>query len=662
MSSPVNRIIQSPKNVFYLRPDVGSRWLGPPDDRVWVPALDWPEGLAAPLDPEAELGGAQSQRAPAAMEAPRATQAQYAVAASRSPPTYATHHDGAFPRSSGPPPLSCALMPPLGEMASPEFHTRTHREYTGPFANTMRQRDLGIARRQEGDRRRQRDRASTRKFEGEDHLRDRDHSGPRCDESRHITPGGPDRAREHHLRGRKRLRELGGGGRIGTPEVPDPRAGPAIEGHQQGGTQSTDALPRAPRDAGIWGDLSIDEVPSARNLVWWWSHGCPKACAYGKFIMAVYGNEQLRRRSDGVQYVLRHAHSANQNYLGAATGDSTPISRRDPNTVPRQVRRKLAKERARREGRGPTTGAVTTTPTANTPVEEDDAMPPAEPLSLPSVNPVASEPFMTSYPGSSPAPASVPESMTAHWLGPQMSLHDVMAHAATERPSDWAQGMRTAAGAWPTMHTPVGTLRAARLLHFLPPTRRDSSHRDAWMASVLRGFSVWGLFERHVQLGAWIHSANELEHYPFDATNITYSQSMQWIHAHGVDRGSEAAQELHAFAASWRNLVEGLPTTNGQSFSGHDIENNESVLRWDIGRISSWTTLWHAPVRSGVMSLSDRCPADGVRRTQRRGASEDTQMVAELSAVRPTVPEEGEIQASGAPEAPNGESAVSREG
>ncbi|KAF8169983.1 hypothetical protein K438DRAFT_1773917 [Mycena galopus ATCC 62051] len=31
----------------------GSQWLGPTDDCVWVPALDWPEGLDPPPDPEA---------------------------------------------------------------------------------------------------------------------------------------------------------------------------------------------------------------------------------------------------------------------------------------------------------------------------------------------------------------------------------------------------------------------------------------------------------------------------------------------------------------------------------------------------------------------------------------------------------------------------------
>ncbi|KAF8209586.1 hypothetical protein K438DRAFT_1753929 [Mycena galopus ATCC 62051] len=122
-----------------------------------------------------------------------------------------------------------------------------------------------------------------------------------------------------------------------------------------------------------------------------------------------------------------------------------------------------------------------------------------------------------------------------------------------------------------------------------------------------------GLFERHVQFGQWIGGTWVLEPYPFEAINITYSQSMQWIHSHGVAPQSADAMELHAFATSWRNLEEGLSDPRGQQFTGHDIENAESVLRWDIGRVTSWATLWHGPLRPGVSSDSPRRPADTAR-------------------------------------------------
>ncbi|KAF8187925.1 hypothetical protein K438DRAFT_1764633 [Mycena galopus ATCC 62051] len=552
MSAPDNRIVKSPKNVFYLRPNVGSRWLGPTDDRVWVPALDWPEGLDPPADPEATpvtTVGAHTPRAPDMIMMGGQPVPQYATVTSRDPLVYQGPQHRAydeFSRVTGPP-LPLQGRPPPTRSLELDPRARAHRAYTGPFTNTVRQRDLGIARRQEEERRRNdkghrhRDETTACRYEGSRYLGDP--SDPHRDVIPRTTPGGPDRTREHHLR----------------------------------------------------------------------------------------------------EWAL-HSH--------APPGAKAKILPTRP-----------VKERLRREGEARTETSRTSTTESS--LDYDDTMPPAV-----APNPMPAEPIVQSYSGSLPTPPPNPDAMTAHWLGPQMSLHDAMAHAATERPSEWVRGMRTTAGEWPTEHTPVGTyplasdLRAARLLHFLAPINRDATHRVAWMESVLRGFLVWGLFERHVQLGAWIHMAHKLEHYPFDATNITYSQFMQWVHAHGVDRRSVAAQELHAFATSWRNSREGLPTTTGEHFSGHDIENQESVLCWDIGRISSWAMLWHGPVRSGVTSLTDRCPADGVRReqqqAQRGGTAEDADMTdvepgqgAPQTAPQPA-PEDGELLGDGAPAAPSG--------
>ncbi|KAF8135900.1 hypothetical protein K438DRAFT_1786667 [Mycena galopus ATCC 62051] len=236
----------------------------------------------------------------------------------------------------------------------------------------------------------------------------------------------------------------------------------------------------------------------------------------------------------------------------------------------------------------------------------------APPALVPPTNPVLLSPVAASYVGTSPIPPPTDNSMTVHWLGPQMSLHDTMAHAAGERPISWVRGMRTAAGAWLMVETPVGTfpmtsdLRAARLLHFLAPVQRDAMHCEAWMLSVLRGFSVWGLFERHVQLGGWVAGSHPLEHYPFKAMNITYSQSMQWVHAHGVDRAWTAAQELHV-----RHILR---------FSGNNIETTESMLHWDEGCITAWATLWHGPLHPGTMSAT---PGGRSGTARRRGHGDD---------------------------------------
>ncbi|KAJ7645391.1 hypothetical protein B0H17DRAFT_1216021 [Mycena rosella] len=62
---------------------------------------------------------------------------------------------------------------------------------------------------------------------------------------------------------------------------------------------------------------------------------------------------------------------------------------------------------------------------------------------------------------------------------------------------------------------------------------------------LLTGFSVFGLFKRMVMLGQWEYTELPLEHYLFDATNITM-----------------AATQLHDYAQSWRNTRHNLPEGN----------------------------------------------------------------------------------------------------
>ncbi|KAF8143278.1 hypothetical protein K438DRAFT_2109820 [Mycena galopus ATCC 62051] len=610
------QFVCSAKNVFYPGPEVGSHWVGPADNRVWVPGLDWPEGIGAPPDPEA-------------------TSAPIA----------------------GPPPPFQGVATPRNEMPPPGINTHLYGVYTGPFANTMHQRDRALEHQRDGhrhgedywhggERRRsdehlreevhhRRDERGWRQLDKERFLRDP--TGPRRDDHRRAPPSGPDRTREQqlweqalhskgtpsgrpkiqvtrpvrdvdsalHRENRHPILSLGT-----TPDVDESDYGSSEAEEQselqkfrtreqdrlskalakKGGAPVTDPLLPAPQEAGLWECLPVDSIPDARNLVWWWSHGCPRARTFAKFLINV----------------------ANQGFIMAATGDSTPISRRDPRSIPHQDRHKRTQERLWRADHH--RSGTSETPTTALSFDLDDAMesqaPPANPVPL----------FLTqqSYAGTSPTPPPSADSMTAHWLGPQISLHAAMAHAATQRPIDWVRGVRTDEGMWPSADTPTGMfpnggdMRAAHLLHFLaPPLNCDGSvHCDAWMNSVLQGLLVWGFFECHIQFGEWVAGRWALEAYPFDAINVTYSQSLQWLHWHGVDRASQAAMELHSFAASRRNLEEGQSTPGGQRFVGHGVETTESVLRLDTGQVTQWEMLCHGPLRAGLTSATPRRPAN----------------------------------------------------
>ncbi|KAF8209585.1 hypothetical protein K438DRAFT_1960592 [Mycena galopus ATCC 62051] len=467
MSPPNDRLVTSPGNVYYLRPEVGSRWLGPPDDRVWVPAMDWPDGMVAPPDPESATRGLRTPRAPDNRAVVTSTPSTQYVAPA--PPPYQHTTDvrrqpdyGPFSRGASAPQF---LGPALGRgTVPPGISSRKYDGYTGPFAQTMRGHDRAMARRYDDDRRwrdgpphgeepnsERRTGAEPQRRQEGGHVRDR--TGPRHNESYRQQSGGPERAREQQLRNcalhsrappgvkpkiqiTRPVPDVDGALRrpdghpvppVGVTSVEEEESDYGSSGAEdnsellkfrtrehdrlakalakKGGGVVADPLPRAPREAGLWGELPVDTVPQARNL--------------------------RRRRSDGILYILRHVSAANQGFISAATGDSTPISRRDPNTVSRQERRRITNERLRRRCGGPARSGTSDTPTTESSFDFDEPMRPQTPPAAPPVNPVPEAQWVQSYSGTSPIPQPGPGSMTTHWLGPQLSLHDAMEHAAT---------------------------------------------------------------------------------------------------------------------------------------------------------------------------------------------------------------------------------------
>ncbi|KAK7023747.1 hypothetical protein R3P38DRAFT_3194278 [Favolaschia claudopus] len=69
MSDP-NRFVSSKKKRHYWRPDFGGSWMGPPDDRIWVPGMDWPDGAPPPRDEPDELSVLDTGPTPMATDTP----------------------------------------------------------------------------------------------------------------------------------------------------------------------------------------------------------------------------------------------------------------------------------------------------------------------------------------------------------------------------------------------------------------------------------------------------------------------------------------------------------------------------------------------------------------------------------------------------------------
>ncbi|KAF8193185.1 hypothetical protein K438DRAFT_1761891 [Mycena galopus ATCC 62051] len=319
-------------------------------------------------------------------------------------------------------------------------------------------------------------------------------------------------------------------------------------------------LPSPPAEAGPWGRLTFDSVARAKLIMQWWCAGCGKADTMIKHLVQVYGQYSLLCCPSGILYLMRHMHNRSAAFLLASTGDSTPISRRDSRTL---ITRNMRRNRAAARHAADSLTTMDTTATDLGLTGDDELMPPAPPA--PS--------HTQSYIGFLPAPTDSSRDL----LGPQATLSDVVAHYAQLPPAQWARGVRDDHGYWPVadamagVSPHVGDVMASRLVHYLSPPRdfdRSSIHHVHWRDMVLNAFSVPGLFERHIAIGGWVGRFVPLERYPFNTLNISLSDALQWVHAHGIPADSDASRVIHAYAALWRNMREGGTDSRNVDFAG----------------------------------------------------------------------------------------------
>ncbi|KAJ7656672.1 hypothetical protein B0H17DRAFT_1213727 [Mycena rosella] len=120
---------------------------------------------------------------------------------------------------------------------------------------------------------------------------------------------------------------------------------------------------------------------------------------------------------------------------------------------------------------------------------------------------------------------------------------------------------------------------------------------------------MFSLLERMVMFGQWEYAELPLEHYLFDATNITMLQAFAWAYTHGIKPGSRAATQLHDYTQSWLNTPHNLPEGNKEF--GDFPRNARDVLSIDMPSITSWCTLYYGPPQTGVNMSTLSTPLQG---------------------------------------------------
>ncbi|KAJ6493580.1 hypothetical protein C8R47DRAFT_1213860 [Mycena vitilis] len=128
----------------------------------------------------------------------------------------------------------------------------------------------------------------------------------------------------------------------------------------------------------------------------------------------------------------------------------------------------------------------------------------------------------------------------------------------------WPFGMRVNERQWPGTETRYATAHRDDVLAWytinaLAPRRNrvgTSIDRAKFMEVLIRVLSVAGTFNRIAQTGQYVDANRALEHYPFIAINIGYSQVVGWLVQHGISREGTAILQLESFARSRRNRIE----------------------------------------------------------------------------------------------------------
>ncbi|KAF8142586.1 hypothetical protein K438DRAFT_1784606 [Mycena galopus ATCC 62051] len=633
----------SRQGVYYWWPTTGSRWRGDPDDCVWVPALDWPQNAPIPPDPQLAQNQPPERSPPRQRQQPdecRLCESQRDSGTRLPAQHQAPLLPSNFAEARSPPPYHSrdAFGPSRGHASNPYANFPV--EFRGPVISHDDLRRMAP----QGPEHRAPYRPpaphTTQPAQGPDRRdgyelrRDEYHHNRREMPREHTVEVGRDHGYLNTTRRVERgerndLRDRRGGPRVKDNAAADDEGYPIFPLLLPVGDDESDYGGLDADDSGEEGARAHQDILNKECI----RHEDARANkaprqtpanvpppprisgsdAMVKHIVWVYGQYPLLRRSEGTLYLMREGNTA---YLFAATGDATPISRRNGRVPTHNACRNKAIRRS-------SSSSTTTMSTAGTSHDGDELMPP---VPMPAGQ-------GQSYVGFLP----IPEPACRDQLGPQVSLSDVIGYYEGLPTSQWVQGVRDEHGHGPTrvpttgVSPHVGDLMASRLIHYLsPPHDADASsiHHIRWRNMVLSAFSVRGLFKRYMEIGGWVGAFAPLEQYPFNTLNMALSEALQWVHAHGVPANSDTSRVIHEYALSWCNRRENAGDPHNTEFAG---EYPTPASAWPTERITQWADIRHGTLRVGASSAYAQTP--GVPPT----TEEDSEMTAS-----PRI-EEGEV-------------------
>ncbi|KAJ7076618.1 hypothetical protein B0H15DRAFT_805487 [Mycena belliarum] len=318
----------------------------------------------------------------------------------------------------------------------------------------------------------------------------------------------------------------------------------------------------------------------AVNILRWVHNGDRFTMEFLRSTQTRLGTDPTLPRSQGEVTLLQHQQGAMNSYKALVNGGKIP-------------RHKMTNA-----GRA---GAPFQAPRGPVPMEEDEPMPQVpEAAGLDGALESGAQPLLDAFTRQG---MSAPLAQARAWYAAIPTTH-------------WPRGMRAVATALPETLNEVpfeDDVRAWFTLNALAPQRETagtSLHRARFMDAAIRLLSAYGTYHRYAQMGGYPEASLPLEHYPFDATNISFAHIVAWMVQHGLTMDSEGVAGLESFARSRRNHTAGVEDLNATSFADGKFPAGLSEVAAIVIRDEDlWANLRHSGVREGISTQYPVFPA-----------------------------------------------------
>ncbi|KAJ7163033.1 hypothetical protein C8R46DRAFT_1221822 [Mycena filopes] len=403
------------------------------------------------------------------------------------------------------------------------------------------------------------------------------------------------------------------------------RRGKAVEAQRHGQSQRKMVTALTLENAGVWATAGpVATFPQAVNLMRWVYRGDKHVMEFMCAIMTRLGTDPTIPRTPGEVTVLQYQNQAMVQYKQTVYGGRAPSAQATavhgpPRTVGTQETQKELMAPAAAPAPEPAPADIATMA-----MDEDTPMPIPTDIA-PSTTEEPADPFATVPVFLGAAQLVIPDLTTVHIAekptdesmgrrGTTATLSQALRWYRNLPTSHWPHGFRVTPDEWVTTSGGVPwylDVGAWFTLNSLIPKRdgTTSLHRASMLKATVLCLSVVGVYEHFAHEGEYPLNNLPLEHYPFDAGNIGFSQIVAWFMQHGIAPRSEALQALQFFARSRRNRIAGADGPNVEVFSMDWPNSASDIIQMILRPEDKWVDLHFGTCRAGVDTNFPSFPA-----------------------------------------------------